>query len=60
MHGVRVMYLQGATFMSLFTKAWLIYRKDMLVEYRTRERLTTMFIFSLVVLVIFNLRLIQG
>ena len=40
--------------MSLFTKAWLIYRKDMLVEYRTRERLTTMFVFSLVVLVIFN------
>ena len=54
MHGVRVVHLQGATFMSLFTKAWLIYRKDMLVEYRTRERLTTMFIFSLVVLVIFN------
>lgn len=32
----------------------LIYRKDMLVEYRTRERVVTMFVFSLIIVVIFN------
>lgn len=46
--------------MSLFTKAWLIYRKDMVVEYRTKERLTTMFVFSLVVLIIFNFAFNSG
>jgi heme exporter protein B len=40
--------------MALFAKAWVIFRKDMMVEYRTRERLTTMLVFSLVVLIIFN------
>lgn len=40
--------------MALFTMAWVIFQKDMMVEYRTRERLTTMLVFSLIVLIIFN------
>ena len=38
----------------LLAKSWQIYRKDMIVEYRTRERVVTMFVFSLIVMVIFN------
>lgn len=40
--------------MAFLRKAWIIFWKDMVVEYRTRERLTTMFVFSLVVIIIFN------
>lgn len=40
--------------MAFFRKAWAIYWKDIVVEYRTRERLTSMFMFTLVVIVIFN------
>ncbi len=39
---------------SLLAQSWQIYRKDMVVEYRTRERVVTMFVFSLIVVVIFN------
>ncbi len=39
---------------SFLAQSWLIYRKDMVVEYRTRERVVTMFVFSLIVMVIFN------
>ena len=39
---------------SFLAQSWQIYRKDMLVEYRTRERVVTMFVFSLIVVVIFN------
>lgn len=46
--------------MALFSKAWVIFRKDMMVEYRTRERLTTMLIFALVVLIIFNFAFNSG
>lgn len=40
--------------MGFLKKAWSIYAKDMVVEYRTRERLTTMFVFTLVIIIIFN------
>lgn len=40
--------------MAFLRKAWVIFWKDMVVEYRTRERLTTMFVFALVVIIIFN------
>lgn len=40
--------------MPFLAKAWIIFWKDMVVEYRTRERLTAMFVFALVVIVIFN------
>lgn len=46
--------------MALFSKAWVIFRKDMMVEYRTRERLTTMLVFALVVLIIFNFAFNSG
>ena len=39
---------------AFLAQSWQIYRKDMLVEYRTRERVVTMFVFSLIVVVIFN------
>lgn len=39
--------------MVFFKKAWVIFWKDMVIEYRTRERLTTMFMFALVVIIIF-------
>ena len=39
---------------SMLAQSWQIYRKDMLVEYRTRERVVTMFVFSLIVVIIFN------
>ena len=39
---------------SFLAQSWQIYRKDMLVEFRTRERVVTMFVFSLIVVVIFN------
>ncbi len=39
---------------SILAQSWQIYRKDMLVEFRTRERVVTMFVFSLIVVVIFN------
>ncbi|MBM3262750.1 MAG: heme exporter protein CcmB [candidate division Zixibacteria bacterium] len=40
--------------MALFKAAYTIFLKDMTVEYRTRERLTTMLIFSVIVLIVFN------
>ncbi len=39
---------------SFLAQSWQIYRKDMLVEYRTRERVVTMFVFSVVVVIVFN------
>ena len=40
--------------MGFLNKAWSIYAKDMVVECRTRERFTTMAVFTLVIIIIFN------
>lgn len=40
--------------MRQLAQAGIILRKDMLLEFRTRERLSSMFVFSLLVIVVFN------
>ncbi|MEJ2247042.1 MAG: heme exporter protein CcmB, partial [Acidobacteriota bacterium] len=38
-------------------KIWSIFRKDLLIEFRTKDSLTSMLFFGIVVLVIFNFSL---
>ena len=38
-------------------KIWAIFRKDILIEFRTKDSLTSMLFFGIVVLVIFNFAL---
>ncbi|TKJ43807.1 cytochrome C biogenesis protein, partial [Candidatus Aerophobetes bacterium Ae_b3a] len=40
--------------MRFLRKVWLIIRKDLTLELRTKEILSSMFIFTLLVMVIFN------
>ncbi|MBI5788241.1 MAG: heme exporter protein CcmB [Candidatus Schekmanbacteria bacterium] len=40
--------------MNFFQKVWLIVWKDLVIELRTKEMLSAMFIFSLLVVIIFN------
>jgi ABC-type transport system involved in cytochrome c biogenesis permease component len=41
----------------MIAKVWAIFRKDMLIELRTKDSLNAMLFFGIVVLVIFNFAL---